>query len=146
MKSRDAIIGFIFLVILVAGTILIFRNRSSKNVFTPLPTPTIVSGNETRFPNLTIPDGVERTDLKAVNGSEGFGVATRTEILANLPEPKPGEKYQAYLENTEGKSVLLGSLRSSKSGWIIEYDAAKYPGYNKVIVTRGINRVLEGSF
>lgn len=146
MKLRDVVIGFVFLVILIAGTLWINKTKSVVNTGGPIPTPNIVSRINTAFPNLNIPDGVERANLSDVNGGDNVGVATRTEIVANLPTLDGGKYYQAGLVNDKGDRVLLGSLKVSKSGWILSYDSTKYPGYNKVIVTQGSTSILEGSF
>jgi hypothetical protein len=42
--------------------------------------------------------------------------------------------------------VKLGIMRISKSGYILEYNSANFPGFNKVIVIQGTTRILEGSF
>lgn len=146
MKSRDFIIGFIVLVILVAGVLWIskYKNKATSNL--PIETPNITSKIEKAFPNLVIPQGVERAELSDVNGGELVGVATRTEIIANLPAPSTGKYYQGWLENKDGKTVLIGNFKASKSGWILSYDAKKYSGYDKVIVKQGDVRLLEGSF
>lgn len=146
MKSRDFIIGFIVLVILVAGVLWFYKYRNVSTSNLPIETPNIVSKINTAFPNLTIPEGVERIELKDVTGGQNIGVATRSEIVANLPDLANGKFYQAWLENSEGKTLLLGNLKTSKSGWILSYTASKYPGYNKVIVKQGDMRILEGSF
>jgi hypothetical protein len=144
MKTRDIIIGFIFLVILIAGVLWIFRAKNSKKISLPLPTPNISQQVKNAFPN--IPDGVERTNLSDVKGGNSLGVATRTEVVANLPDLPAGQPYQVLLENSSGKSVNLGAMRISKSGYILEYNSAKFPGYNKVIVVQGNSHILEGSF
>lgn len=75
-----------------------------------------------------------------------MGIATRTEVLADLPGLANGQFYQVRLQNINGKEVLLGNLRQAKGGWILEYNSVKFPGYNKVIVTLGTKHILEGSF
>lgn len=144
MKTRDVVIGFVFLVILIAGVLWIFRTKSNKASNTPLPTPNISQQVNNAFPN--IPDGVERANLSDVTGGNSLGVATRTEVVANLPALTNGQLYQVLLENSSGNSINLGIMRVSKSGWILQYDSVRYPGYNKVIVTEGGNHILEGSF
>jgi hypothetical protein len=146
MKTRDIIIGFVFLVILIAGVLWIFRIRNKKTVNTPLPTPNISQLVKSAFPSLNIPDGVEKAKLSDVTGGKSIGVATRTEVVANLPEASNGQKYQVLLENDKGETVKLGDMRISKVGYILEYNSSKYPGYNKVIVVLGTTRLLEGSF
>lgn len=143
MKSRDVIIGFIFLVILTFGVLWIFKNKNVKTVNGPVPTPSITSRINNAFPDLKIPDGVERANLNDVTGGNNVGVATRTEIIANLPS---GQVYTGWVENSSGNKINLGTLRVSKSGWILNYSSTKYPGYNKIIVTQGSTSILEGSF
>jgi len=143
MKSRDVVIGFVFLVILIAGVLWIFKFKNIKTPNTPAPTPNIVSRINNAFPDLKIPDGVERANLADVTGGNNVGVATRTEIVANLPS---GQVYTVWLENTGGEKINLGPLRVSKSGWILNYSSTKYSGYNKVIITQGSTSILEGSF
>jgi hypothetical protein len=146
MKTRDVVIGFIFLVVLIAGILWIFRTRGSKTSNLPLPTPNISERIKNAFPNLNIPDGVERANLSDVTGGDSIGVATRTEVVANLPELTSGKFYQVMLEDSSGKSVKLGNMRIAKSGYILEYNSANFPGFNKVIVVQGSTRILEGSF
>ena len=146
MKTRDIVIGFVFLVILIAGIIWIFRVRNKKTTNLPLPTPNISQQVKNAFPSLNIPDGVEKANLRDVTGGNLIGVATRTEIVANLSEAPNGQKYQVVLENPKGETMNIGSMRISKVGYILEYSSSKYPGYNKIIVILGNNRVLEGSF
>jgi hypothetical protein len=146
MKTRDVIIGFVFLVILIAGILWIFRTRGSRTSNLPLPTPNISERIKNAFPNLDIPDGVERANLSDVTGGDSLGVATRTEVVANLPELSAGKYYQVMLEDSSGKTVKLGNMRISKSGYILEYDSTDFPGYNKVIVVLENTRILEGSF
>lgn len=146
MKGRDVVIGFIFLVLLVAGVLWILRARNIRTSSLPLPTPNIAQRVKNAFPNLNIPEGVERANLSDVTGGNSLGVATRTEVVANLPELSAGKFYQVLLENSSGKSVLLGNMRISKSGYILEYNSTNFPGYNKVIVTQGATHILEGSF
>jgi hypothetical protein len=146
MKSRDVVIGFIFLVILIAGVLWALRVKNNKTSNLPLPTPNISQKIKNAFPNLNIPDGVERANLSDVTGGNSVGVATGTEVVANLPELTNGKFYQVLLENSSGKSVVLGKMRISKSGYILEYNSASFPGYNKVVIIQGSTHILEGSF
>jgi hypothetical protein len=146
MKTRDIVIGFIFLVILIAGILWIVKVRNTKNISQPLPTPNISEQIRKTFSNFNIPDGVEKANLHDVTGGSSIGIATRTEVVANLPEPTNGQKYQVLLENSKGETVNIGSMRISKAGYLLEYTSSKFPGYNKVIVVLGTTRVLEGSF
>lgn len=146
MKSRDIVTGFIILVLLVGGALLIRNLRNKNQAQEPTPTPSIEEKVKETFNGLTIPSDIERTELKDVSGGGAFGVATRTEMLANLPQLPAGQYYQGKLENGSGQSVLLGTFRVAKGGYILEYDSSKYSGYNKVIVVLGDKTLLEGSF
>jgi hypothetical protein len=144
MKTRDIVIGFVFLVILIAGVLWIVRIKNTKTTSLPLPTPNIAQQIKNTFPN--IPDGVERANLKDVTGGNALGVATRTEVIANLPSLTKGRSYQVVLEDSSGKTVNLGLMKLSKSGYLLEYTSSKYPGYNKIIIEQGSTHILEGSF
>ncbi len=145
MKTKDAVIGLVVLVILITSALLIKRARTNKLQNMPSATPTVEQRIKDTFGGLIIPEDVDKADLTDVSGGDGVGIATRTEILADLPEPTSNRFYQAWLEK-DGKKVLLGRMRVAKGGYIIEYDGARYPGYNKVVVTLGETRILEGSF
>ena len=153
MKSRDVVIGFIFLVVLIAGTFWLIKNRNLKKLTTPLPTPNITSEVNKAFPNLTVPKGGERADLNRVSGSEGVGVATRQKtnsqttitVMANLPTPQAGN-YQAAVTNGT-QTITLGKMEVTKSGYLVNFVTVQdLNGYNKVIVSNGNSNILEGSF
>lgn len=143
MKSRDVIIGFVFLVILIAGVLFIFKNKNVKTSKLAIQTPNIVSRINTTFPNFKIPEGVERANLTDINGGNNIGIATRTEIVANLPE---GQIYNVWLVKDSNEKINLGQMKMSKSGWLFNYLSSKYPGYNKIVITDGKTSLLEGSF
>lgn len=145
MKTRDVVIGLIVLVVLVSAAFLIRRGLTKKTLTVPTPTPSVQQQIENSFGGITIPAGIEKTDLVNVSGGEGVGIATKTEVLANLPDLEAGQSYQVWLQKDD-KKVLLGKMRIAKGGWILEYDSSKYPGYNKIIVTLGDKNILEGSF
>ncbi len=149
VNKKDAFVGLAILVVL-AGVLYLVTKPKVK----PL---TISDTNkaeeiiENKF-KLTIPDDIERTDLADVGGVGGTGIATRGEILADLPDPEGKEFYQAWLQKGE-QLVSLGKLRVAKGGWMIEYNSANYPGFDQVIVSRETvfdskleTKVLEGSF
>ena len=149
MKTRDLIIGFIFLVGIVAA-VLIIKGKAKVNSLpvptVPTPTPSIQQKMRNKFQNLVIPAGGDQIDLTDVTGGSSMGIATRNEIIADLPSLSNRQSYQAYLANTSGKTVLLGTLVNKKGGWILDYDSSKFPGYNKVIITQRTTHILEGSF
>ena len=146
MRAKDVLITFIVIVIIVAG-VLVIRNRSKVTPkATPSATPSIQQQIEGKFNGLAIPQGEASIDLKDVSGGSGMGIATRSEIIADLPTLTAGQFYQGWLANSSGKTILLGRLSQSKGGWILNFNSSNYPGYNKVIVAVGAKHILEGSF
>ena len=149
MKMRNLVIGFIFLVGIVAA-ILIIKGKAKVNSLVvptaPTVTPSIQQKLQSKFQNLIIPTGGDQIDLTDVSGGSSMGIATRNEIIADLPTLTKGQFYQAYLANTSGKTVLLGTLVNKKGGWILDYDSSKFPGYEKILILQGSTHILEGSF
>lgn len=143
MKFRDVIIGFVFLVILIAGVLIIFKNKNANTSKIAIQTPDVVSRINNTFPNFKILEGVERASLIDVKGGNNIGVATRTEVVANLPD---GQIYNVWLVKDSNEKINLGQMKMSKSGWLLNYSSSKYPGYNKIVITDGKNSLLEGSF
>jgi hypothetical protein len=143
MKVKNIVIAFIVLVAAIA--LLIWYKKSKTVNLQKTNTPSITQQIENKFANINIPEDAEKVELKDVTGGSAMGIATRTEILADLPEATSGIKYWAWLEDGS-KKVLLGALVEKKGGWIIEYNSSKYPGYNKVVIKEGTKALLEGSF
>lgn len=153
-RKRDIVVGFVILLVL-AAVFYFFKSRNKQMTVPEAssePTITQVEQNFKDKYNLTVPDNIEKTNLKDVSGGNGMGIATRTEILADLPDPESGYFYQAWLENGD-KLVSLGKMSMEKGGWIISYTGSNYPGYNKVLVSLERvfdytveKRILEGSF
>ena len=146
MKTRDIVVGFLVLVVIVVGVVLLLNSRKKAATLLPSPTPSITQKVNNAFPNINIPDNIEKAELKDVTGGESFGVATRTEIIANLPDLSTGRFYQGKLQNNQGKTVTLGNFRAAKGGFLLEYNSSRYPGYNTVLVTQGSTTILQGSF
>jgi len=145
MGIKKILIYFVVIVAVIA-LFLYFRSKKTVNTLPVIaPTPTIEQKIESKLKGFTIPTDAERIELKDVSGGDSFGIATRNEIMADLPEPTLGQYYQAYLEK-EGKTVVLGRMEEGKGGWIISYDSSRFPGYYKVIVMLGAKHILEGSF
>ena len=145
MRTKDILATFIVIVAIVAGVLVIKNRTKIAQKVGPTATPSIQQQIESKFKGLVIPADAERIELKDVSGGVGMGLATRNEILADLPDLPNGEFYQGWLEK-DGKTVLLGTLKMAKGGWILNYNSSVYPGYNKVIVTVGGKHILEGSF
>jgi hypothetical protein len=144
MKGRDVLIAFIVLVVIIAA-VLIAGKKKVNILSTPTATPTILQQIQSKFSGLTIPQGEPSIDLKNVSGGQAMGIATRSEILADLPVPPAGQYYQGWLGNGQ-KLVLIGTLRNAKGGWILDYNSSKFPGYNQIVVTLAGKHILEGSF
>ena len=147
MNIKRVVIVFIILVIIIVGALLASQKIKNNRISISLPeaTPTVEQRIEEKFKGLVIPDDAEKIELRNVSGEEGMGIATRNEILADLPNLQKGESYQVLLGNGT-KTILLGSMRQAKGGYLLEYDSSKYPGYNQIVVVRGAKHILEGSF
>jgi hypothetical protein len=145
VRTKDILVAFIVIVAIVAGVLLIKNRAKIAQKVSPTATPSIQQQIENKFKGLVIPQDQESIELKDVSGGSGIGLATRNEILADLPTLPNGQFYQGWLEK-DGKAVLLGTLKMAKGGWILNYNSSIYPGYNKVIVTVGGKHILEGSF
>lgn len=154
MKNRDVVIGFIFLVILIAGVLWIFRVKKPITTSFPLPTPNIVQKVRNAFPNLKVPANADRANLTDISGGLNVGEAIRSTsngiytltVVINAPAPSYGSFYQASLSNGT-KTLILGKLVLSKSGYLLNFTSRNnYSGYNKVIISLQNSPVLEGSF
>lgn len=135
MKNRDAIIGFIVLVTLVTGFVLI-RNSKKDKLVIPSNTPSIEQKVSDKFGGFILPKDTERVELKDISGGNAFGIATRTEVLADLPDISAGS-YQVWVD---GKRV--GDMRIAKGGFLFE---GKLDGMKIEVKLQG-NTILEGSF
>jgi len=153
MKSRDIVIGFVFVVILIAGVLWIFKSKSVKTTGTPVATPSIEQKVNSAFPTLNVPAGADRADLNSTSGNSGIGVATRQKtgnsfsitVMANLQAPVAGF-YKAELSNGTS-NIVLGNMTLTKSGYLVNFVSSHdLSSYNKVIVSLGGSSVLEGSF
>lgn len=164
-STRDILIGIAILVIVLGGIYLLRRPR---NTVTPTPTP--ISNFEEKIENqfnVTIPDDVEKADLKDSSGGDASGVATRKvesgtfihTVLADLPDPQPGYFYQGWLvRGKEGEAnysiITTGRMRLAKGGYLLEFESSTdYSDYKTVYITlERVNdrnpekRVLEASF
>jgi len=150
-NKKDILIGLVILVVLAVGVYLWKFNKPQLKVPEEKTVQVVEQDLENKF-KFMIPDDVEKAQLKDVSGGDASGIATRNEILVDILDPEPGTFYQAWLEK-DGKLISLGKLRIAKGGWLLEYSSAKYPGYNKIVVSQEKvfdlkieERVLEGSF
>ncbi|MFI5241009.1 MAG: anti-sigma factor [Microgenomates group bacterium] len=148
MKTRDIVLGLIVLVALIGIVLWVRKVRIDKALKLSVTTPTIEEKVNKTF-NFSIPDDVEKKELKDVSGGNGFGIATKDMVLADLPDLDSGQIYQVWVEK-DGKVVSLGKMRVAKGGWIFEGSIPT--GYQKVVVSQEKSfdgkietRVLEGS-
>lgn len=158
-NRKDIVTGFIIVAVVVFGVLLFKKLKTPKTL--PSPTPQTISFKKELEDNFkfNIPDDVNTIELKDVSGGlpagkagNGRGIATPTEILADIEDPTIGYFYQGWLENND-RLISLGKLRTAKGGWLLEYDASKYPESKKIIVSLEKTfdssiekRILEGSF
>lgn len=151
-NRKDVITGFIIIAVVVSGAYLYKKLKSPKALATPTPVSVSFKKELENSFKFDIPDNVNTIELKDVSEGDGRGIATPTEILADIEDPSTGYFYQGWLENND-KLVSLGKLRLAKGGWLLEYDGTKYPEYKKLIISvekifdsNLEKRILEGSF
>lgn len=164
MNRRDIVIGLIVLLVVIG---LIYWTRRPKTPsITTTPTPSTESKLEDAF-KLTIPEDVDKAELKDVSGGTGSGIATRKfesgrfehMVLADLPDPATGTFYEGWLvRGKEGGAdfafISTGRMRIAKGGYLLEFNSSKdYSDYKGVIVTsekvddkKPEKHILEGSF
>ncbi len=163
MNRRDIIVGVVVLILIVGAFSWIKRSKTS-NVY--VGNPVVEEKIEKSF-NLSIPDDLDRAELKDVSGGNGSGIATRKYeggkfthmILADLPDSLGGTFYEGWL--VRGKMgdanfayISTGKLLMAKGGYLLEFvSASDYSDYKMVVVTlEKVNdktpetHVLEGSF
>jgi hypothetical protein len=147
MYVKRVLVAFLVLVVLTIGILLLLKNKKNNKPTLSLPETNISVEEQIKdkFPSLKIPSDMEKIELKSVSGGEGMGIATRSEIVADLPDLLQGENYQVFLSNGI-KTVLLGNMVYVKGGYLINYDSLKYPGYNQIVITKNAKHILEGSF
>ena|SRR3989344_838575 len=151
-SRRDILVGFVIVIVIVLGVLLFKKLKTPKVLPTPIPQEISFKNDLEDSFNFYIPDNVKTVELKDISGGNGRGIATSTDILADIQDPASSYFYQAWLEDN-GKFVSLGKLRTAKGGWLLEYDGSKYPEYKKLVVSLEKvfdnlleKRILEGSF
>ena len=136
-------LGILVVIVIILGASLYLLRRDDntpKLDSLPSPTPSIEGRIESSF-NTTIPDDVEKTELKDVSGGTGSGIATRKlqsnlytyTFLVDLPDPSDGLFYEAWIVK-DNENISLGKLVVAKGGWMIESQTRSLD-YNTVIVT-----------
>lgn len=151
-SKRDILTGLIIILLIVGGVLFYKKIKTPKPLSSPTPQTVNYKDELESIFNLNIPEDTNTINLKDVSGGNGRGIATSTEILADIEDPASGYFYQGWLENSGGL-ISLGKLRIAKGGWLIEYDGSKYPEYKKIIISLEKSfdsnlekRILEGSF
>lgn len=166
MKTRDVAIGFIVLIALIAGVLVIKNSQKGKTATLPSPTPNF-GVVENKFPSLKVPANADRASLNDISGDGGMGEAFRTfqngqfslTVMANLPDPKSGTYYQAWMVRGNPGDVnfsyaSLGRLGIAKGGYLVDFISSKdYSDYKAIVVsvqtTTSVTpqtHLLEGSF
>lgn len=153
-SKKDIVTGLIIVLVILGGYLLYKKIKTPKIL--PSPTPKSISFEKELEDNFkfNIPDDVDTVELKDVSGGNGRGIATSTEVLADIEDPASGYFYEAWLQDSNTQDIVsLGKLRIAKGGWLLEYDGSKYPEYKKIIISLEKNfdkslekPILEGSF
>lgn len=170
ITKRELIIAAVVLVVLASVVWFTRRKLPGTALPTGFPTSAPVSQFEKSLGqnfNITIPDDVEKIELRDVGGAGVSGIATRKYtsgkfehvIIADLDTPAAGEFYQAWLvSGTPGSSsykiIKTSKLTMEKGGWMIDFQSTvDYSSYNQVIVsleskntTAPTRQLLDGSF
>jgi len=165
MNRKDIVIGLVILAV-IAGVVFFSRKTKKSDLQLPSPTTSLEQRVEEKF-KFTVPEDVDKVELKDVSGGTSFAIATRKfengtftqTILADLTDPASGEFYQGWLvRGKEGEGnysvISLGKLQVAKGGYLLDFTASKdYSDYKTVVVSmEKVNdakietRLLEGSF
>lgn len=151
-SKRDVVIGFVIIILIVAGAFYYKKVRTPKPVTTPTPVSIEFKKDFADSFKIDIPSDVNTIELKDVSGGDSRGIATNREILIDANDPEKGFYYEAWLESSD-KLVSLGKLQIAKGGWMLSYDNSKNLDSTKVVISlEKINdnkiekRILEGSF
>lgn len=165
MNRRDIVIGIVILFAL-AGFIYFRAKRETPPELTVPQTLSTEDTLEQKF-GLTLPEDVDRAELKDVTGGDASGIATRKfengrfthTVLADLPDPAQGSFYEGWLvRGKEGDEnfafISTGKMKLAKGGYLLEFESTTdYSAYNNVVITQEKvfdatpeTHILEGSF
>lgn len=146
MNIKRVIIAFLILVLLVAGLLYFFKKNNKTSIsYIPEETSTVETQIKEKIKGVTIPDDENTIELVNVSGREGMGILTKTGVYADLPELEIGESYKVFVANGSSK-IMIGYLTSAKGGYILEFDLSKYREYKQLIIMKGDETILTGSF
>lgn len=153
-NKKDVVIGFVIIALIIVAS-LIYRKINNPNLKVKdsiSPTPISFQKEiENKF-NIVIPENTNSIELVDISGGNGRGIATKSEILADIDDPASGYFYEGWLSK-DNNFVSLGKLQVAKGGWLLEYNGSNYTDYNNVIVSlekvfdnKIETKILEGSF
>lgn len=164
-RTRNVLIGVVFVIVIILVTIFLVRRRGSEKLITvnsPLPTPvsTFQENLKENF-GITVPVSATKADLHDVSGGNQAGIVTKDSengqsvytVIANLEDPNPGYFYQAWVVK-DSDYVSLGKLELAKGGWMVTLRTSRDLSDHKTVwVTQEKTfdnvpekHVLEGSF
>jgi hypothetical protein len=160
LNKRDIVISVIVLGI-VGLVLYYFFNRPQTSTLELPETPSAIEEELEETFNVTIPENVEKIELRDVSGGTAKGLATRDysngqftlTVLADLPEPKDGF-YQGWLVKDETTFISANKLTIAKGGYLLDFmSRTDYSDYPKVLITlekvfdnQPEVHILEGSF
>lgn len=152
-SKRDVIIGFIIIILIIAGAFYYKNLKTPKTLVTSKPASVEFQKDfEDKF-NFDIPDNADSIEVKDVSGGNGRGIATENEVLIDIDNPQVGYFYEGWLEKSDGSMISIGKLKMAKGGWLLEYDKNIQPEASKIVISlEKVNdkiiekRILEGSF
>lgn len=162
MKTKDFVVWLIILLIVLGAYFFIKKTKKSELQAIPYPTPSVEDRVSVKFGGLTIPNDLDKAELKGVADKDALGIATRKysngkfvlTVLGDLAEPKAGYFYEAWLLGNNKELVSLGTLRQAKGGYLVDFTSSKdYSSLDSIFVTvekkhdvTPEEHVLEGSF
>lgn len=150
-KQNWLTIGAIVLVVAGLGFFLYRQSQQAIDEAPIADEETVTRERADRFledMNIELPEDATRVNLRDVSDSDGTGIATRRpdgdvllqSVLVALPDPAPGEFYEAYLVSSEDEEVeplRLGRLQMIKGGWALDYRLSQDQAetYDRIQVT-----------
>lgn len=162
MQRRDIVIGLLILIAVSLVVYFISRPKQPSLDEANL-NPTVEEQLEQKF-GREIPDDANKVELKDVSGGDSSGIVVKDfsdgnyaiSVLADVPDTKTGEFYQAWVTKSADGSEeykLLGKLTVAKGGFVLDYETSSdLTNYEKLLITlEKINdstpekSILEGS-
>lgn len=160
-NKKDVFVGFIIILIIIAGIFFYKKYKTDKAGLLSLPTPISFQKELENSFKFTIPDDVDSVELKDVTGGESRAIATKKfkdrlfshTVLADLPDLSANDFYEGWLVNGD-KVISTGKMKLDKGGFMLEYNSKiDYSEYKTVVITlekifdnKPEIHILEGSF